>query len=287
MPYVEGESARGLRRETRLPVHEALRIAGQVADDLAYAHEQGVVHRDVKPENILLSGGPASTHGRMGHSQALVADFGIARAASLASGDQLTGTGLALGTAHYMSPEQVAGERTLDGRADVYALGCVLYEMLAGEPPFTGPTAQAIAARTMAELTPLVRRSARGTRRRSRRHRAALAKALADRFATATEFGDALAQAAAVPAPALGGALVGGAALAIVVLAVAGIGLFGATAGRATSSRPLPHRRPALHAQYHRYGAARLGRDLAFTRARSWTDWGASGWWTPTPYWRA
>src|ERR687885_423618 len=128
-------------RERQLSVEEALRIAVAVAGALDYAHRHGVLHRDLKPENILLQDG-----------EALVADFGIARAiARAADTDSLTGTGVTLGTPQYMSPEQAAGERELDARTDVYSLGCVLYEMLAGEPPFTGATAQAIIAKVMTE----------------------------------------------------------------------------------------------------------------------------------------
>ena len=147
MPYVQGESLRDhLRRERQLPIDEAVRITRDVAAALGYAHERGVVHRDIKPENILLSGG-----------QAVVADFGLARALSAAGAERLTETGLALGTPHYMSPEQASGDPHVDGRADIYALGCVLYEMLAGEPPYTGPTAQAIIAKRMVEPTPRIR----------------------------------------------------------------------------------------------------------------------------------
>ena len=142
MPYVEGESLRDrLNREKQLPVDEAVRIAREVADALAYAHERGVVHRDIKPENVMLAGG-----------HALVADFGIALAASRSDGGtRMTETGMSLGTPHYMAPEQAMGEREITPKADVYALGCVLYEMLTGEPPFTGPTPQAIVARVMTE----------------------------------------------------------------------------------------------------------------------------------------
>src|SRR6185312_9090303 len=141
MPYVEGESLRQrLVREKQLPLDDALQITSAVASALGYAHSHDVMHRDIKPENILLSGG-----------EAVVADFGIARAITAAGGDKLTTTGVAVGTPTYMSPEQAAGEARLDGRSDVYSLGCVLYEMLAGEPPFTGPTAQAIIARTLKE----------------------------------------------------------------------------------------------------------------------------------------
>ena len=140
MPYVEGESLRDrLNREKQLPIADAVRIATEAAGALDYAHRHGVVHRDIKPENILLHDG-----------RALVADFGIALAASSAGG-RMTETGMSLGTPTYMSPEQAMGERTLDARTDVYALGCVLYEMLTGEPPFSGPTAQSIVAKVMTE----------------------------------------------------------------------------------------------------------------------------------------
>src|SRR6201988_1429862 len=131
MPFVEGESLRArLNREKQLPVAEAVRIATEVASALDYAHRHGVVHRDIKPENILLHDG-----------QALVADFGIALAMTTAGGTRMTETGMSLGTPHYMSPEQAMGEREITARSDVYALGCVLYEILIGEPPFSGATA--------------------------------------------------------------------------------------------------------------------------------------------------
>ncbi len=134
MPYVEGESLRDrLTREKQLPLDDALQISREVADALSYAHSHGVIHRDVKPENILLESG-----------HAVVADFGIARAIDQAGGEKLTGTGIALGTPAYMSPEQAAGSHDLDGRSDLYSLGCVLYEMLAGQPPFTGPTVESL-----------------------------------------------------------------------------------------------------------------------------------------------
>ncbi len=182
MPYVDGETLRArLARERQLPVEEALRIARQVADALAYAHERGVIHRDIKPENILLQGG-----------HALVADFGIALAVEQA-GERMTQTGLSLGTPQYMAPEQAAGERSVDGRADVYALGAVTYEMLAGEPPFTGPTAQAIVARLMTERPPgIIARRGTVPPHVENAVLIALERLPADRFASAAEFSAAL-----------------------------------------------------------------------------------------------
>ena len=141
MPLVDGESLRDrLEREKLLSVDETIRIMQQVAGALDFAHRQGVIHRDIKPENILLLDG-----------EALVADFGIALALTSAGGGRLTGTGLSLGTVQYMSPEQATGERDLDARSDVYALGAVTYEMLAGEPPVTGPSQRAMIAKLMTE----------------------------------------------------------------------------------------------------------------------------------------
>jgi TolB-like protein/tRNA A-37 threonylcarbamoyl transferase component Bud32/Tfp pilus assembly protein PilF len=140
MPCAEGESLRDrLERERQLPLEDALQITREVADALAYAHGRGVIHRDIKPENILLESG-----------HAVVADFGIARALDAAGAGALTQTGMAVGTPAYMSPEQASGEKTLDGRSDLYALGCVLYEMLAGQPPFTGATAESIVYQQLA-----------------------------------------------------------------------------------------------------------------------------------------
>ena len=184
MPFVQGESLRGrLNREKQLPVEDAIRIAREVADALDYAHRQGVVHRDIKPENILLHDGRAQ-----------VADFGIALAVSSAGGGtRMTDTGMSLGTPHYMSPEQAMGEREISAKSDIYALGCVLYEMLVGEPPFTGPTAQAIIARVVTEEP----RSLKIQRRSIPPHveavtRKALEKLPADRFASAAQFAAAL-----------------------------------------------------------------------------------------------
>jgi len=141
MPYVRGETLRArLERDRQLPLADALRIAREVASALEHAHQQRIIHRDIKPENILLQDGAA-----------VVADFGIALAVQSAGGARMTQTGLSLGTPQYMSPEQAMGERTVDARSDVYALGAVTYEMLAGEPPFTGPSVQAIVARLIAE----------------------------------------------------------------------------------------------------------------------------------------
>jgi Tol biopolymer transport system component len=183
MPYVQGETLRDrLNREKQLPVPEAVRIAGEVAAALDYAHRHDVVHRDIKPENILLHDGSA-----------LVADFGIALAASKASGARMTETGMSLGTPHYMSPEQAMGEREITPRSDVYAVGAVLYEMLTGEPPFTGHTAQAVVARVLTESPrPLATQRHTIPRHIEAAVLTALEKLPADRFATAAEFAEAL-----------------------------------------------------------------------------------------------
>ena len=191
MPFVEGESLRDrLNREKQLPVADAVRIATEVAGALDYAHRKGIIHRDIKPENILLHDG-----------RALIADFGIALAASRSdSSSRLTETGMSLGTPHYMSPEQAMGERTLDGRADVYALGCVLYEMLTGEPPFSGPTAQAIVAKVMsAEPVPVEELRKTVPAHVAAAVHAALQKIPADRFATAADLAAALQDPARAP----------------------------------------------------------------------------------------
>ncbi len=183
MPYVEGESLRQrLAREKQLPVEDALLIARNVASALDYAHRHGVVHRDIKPENVMLHEG-----------EALVTDFGIAKAISAAGGANLTQTGVAVGTPTYMSPEQAAGDAEPDGRSDIYSLGCMLYEMLAGAPPFTGPTVQAVITRRFTEPAPLLR-AVRATVPEvvEQAVARALARVPADRFATAAQFAQAL-----------------------------------------------------------------------------------------------
>jgi eukaryotic-like serine/threonine-protein kinase len=183
MPFIEGESLRDrLRREKQLPVDDAVRIAREVADALDYAHRHGVIHRDIKPENILLHDG-----------RALVADFGIALAASKAGSTRMTETGMSLGTPQYMSPEQAMGEREITARSDVYALGAVLYEMLTGDPPFTGSTAQAIVARVLTEAPrPILPQRHTIPPHVEAAVLTALEKLPADRFATAAQFAEAL-----------------------------------------------------------------------------------------------
>ncbi len=190
MPYVEGESLRDkLDREKQLGIDDAIDIARSVAAALDYAHRKKIIHRDIKPENILLHDG-----------QALVADFGIALAVSAASGTRLTETGLSIGTPHYMSPEQAMGDRELDARSDVYSLGAMLYEMLTGDPPYQGSTAQAIVAKVITEKAPPVT----AVRDTVPPHVAAsihksLNKLPADRFASAAGFADALTRPGAIP----------------------------------------------------------------------------------------
>ena len=182
MPFAEGESLRQrLAREQQLPLDAALQITREVGSALQYAHEHGVVHRDIKPENIMLSGG-----------QAVVADFGIARALHAANADQLTLSGMVVGTPQYMSPEQ-AGGAAVDGRSDQYSLACTLYEMLIGQPPFTGPSSHAVIARHSLEPVPSLRvvrqtvpPAVEGAIMR------AMAKLPADRFASMQRFLDAL-----------------------------------------------------------------------------------------------
>jgi len=183
MPYMQGESLRDrLNREKQLSVGDAVKLAVEVADALNSAHKRGVVHRDIKPENILIEDG-----------HAVVADFGIARAIDAAGSEQLTETGLAVGTPFYMSPEQASGSRDLDGRSDIYALGCVLYEMLAGQPPFTGPTIESVVHQHLAvEVSPVTNLRPAVSAEIAETLTRALAKTPADRFATAREFADAL-----------------------------------------------------------------------------------------------
>src|SRR5438132_477221 len=184
MPYVEGESLRDrLTRERQLPVDDAVRIAREVADALGFAHSHDVIHRDIKPENILFEAG-----------HAVVSDFGIARAINAAGGDRLTETGLAVGTPSYMSPEQAAGSRELDGRSDLYSPACVMYEMLAGEPPFTGPTVESVVRQHLTVGAPPVTTVRPGTPPGvARALERALAKTPADRHPTAAAFAEALA----------------------------------------------------------------------------------------------
>jgi serine/threonine-protein kinase len=184
MPFVEGESLRDrLRRERQLPVEDAIRIGREAAQALQYAHDHGVVHRDIKPENLLLT--------RDGNT--LVADFGIARALGAAGEEKLTETGLAVGTPAYMSPEQAAGDRSLDARTDIYSLAAVLYETLAGEPPFTGATTQALMIKRLTEPAPSVRSTrANVPEAVDIAIRKALSPVAADRFASVADMARAL-----------------------------------------------------------------------------------------------
>ncbi len=221
MPVVEGESLRDrLAREKQLPVEDARRITREVADALAYAHGRGVIHRDLKPENVLLESG-----------HAVLADFGIARAVTAAGGESLTETGIIIGTPVYMSPEQAAGNKDLDGRSDQYSLGCVLYEMLAGQPPFTGPTVQSIVhqhltveARLITQIRPAVPADVSATLTRS------LAKAPADRFGSIGQLAEALGRSTATPPAAVPNrrriALAAAATGGILILAAVGLGTF-------------------------------------------------------------
>jgi serine/threonine-protein kinase len=228
MPYVEGESLRDrLARDRQLPIPDAVRITTEVSGALDYAHGRGIIHRDIKPENILLE-----------HGHAVLADFGIARAVDAAGTERLTETGLTIGTPTYMSPEQSAGEAVLDGRSDLYALGCVLYEMLAGEPPYSGPSAQAIIAKRFREPVPQVS-TVRETVPPSLE--AALTRVLAkspsDRFTTGEEFAHALASGDVTPPRERRprrGVLAGGAAALVLAALLVALLL------RARSVEPLP-----------------------------------------------
>jgi serine/threonine-protein kinase len=240
MPFVEGESLRDrLRRERQLPLEDALRIARQAAQALHYAHEHGVVHRDIKPENLLLTS----------DGNTLVADFGIARALG-AGDDSLTQTGMSVGTPAYMSPEQATGDRTLDARSDVYSLASVLFEMLAGEQPYTGPTMQAILMKRLSEPVPRVRS---GRPSVPEPVDAAISRALsvvpADRYATAALFAQALDQAVTSTS--------GSAAAATLPVTPVAVG-----AGASSASAPRPARR--------RLGAALAGAGLLVAAVVGW-----------------
>jgi Tol biopolymer transport system component len=236
MPFVSGESLRDrLKREKQLPVDDAIRIGREVADALQYAHDHGVIHRDIKPENILLQGG-----------HALVADFGIALAASKVGGNRMTETGMSLGTPQYMSPEQAMGERELDARTDIYALGCVMFEMLAGEPPFTGPSAQAIVAKVVTAPAPSVRSKRDSVPENvDDAIRVALQKIPADRFRSAADFAAALGSstfttgrvAAAAPSRAASSRLI--ATIGICALVAIGAFLLGKKLHGASGAPPL------------------------------------------------
>jgi serine/threonine-protein kinase len=218
MPYVEGESLRSrLTREKQLPVDDAVRIAREIADALAYSHERGVIHRDVKPANIMLEAG-----------HAVLADFGVAHAVAGAGDQRITRAGTSPGTPEYMSPEQAGGERELDGRSDQYALGCVLYEMLAGHPPFTGAQVEAVLHQQLtAEPRPVTQARpsvGRGTARVVQR---ALSKRPADRFKTTDEMAAALATVTTSARPVVTRlpwlTVIGAATLAVVGLVAVGL----------------------------------------------------------------
>ena len=183
MPFAEGASLRDrLARQPKFPIDEAIRIACDVASALHHAHRQGIVHRDIKPENVLISGG-----------EAVVMDFGIARAISVAGGEKLTQTGMTVGTPAYMSPEQCRGQRELDGRADLYSLACMLYEMLARRPPFVGATAQEVLARHTMDPVPRLKAARADVPDAIEKAIVrALAKKPEDRFADCGAFAEAL-----------------------------------------------------------------------------------------------
>src|SRR6266568_3266181 len=254
MPYVEGESLRDrLRRERQLPPDDARHIAREVADALSYAHSRHVIHRDVKPENILL-----------GTGHAVVTDFGIARAITAAGGERLTETGITVGTPEYMSPEQTAGEAELDGRADVYSLGCVLYEMLVGKPPFAGLSLQAVVHQHLVAQPPRVAairpEVPPGVERAVQR---ALAKSPGERFATAADFAAALAARDDRPPRNWPRVAQGVAVMVLAVVVVLGVRAAlarGPVKASASSIAVIPFA-PAVTDT----GLARLGRELAIT----------------------
>ncbi len=267
MPYVEGESLRQrLDREAQLSLAEVISLVTAVASALTYAHRHGVVHRDIKPENILLAAGDSKSSS----AHPLVADFGIARALDAAGTEKLTSTGLALGTPRYMSPEQAAAGGRIDGRSDIYALGCVAYEMLAGEPPFTGPNAQSILARHSVDPVPSLR-TVRSTVPLAVELAIAraLAKVPADRFPTADQFAAALASDRA-PAPPSSRRLVSRRAkllLGTATIAAAGLGVWILRPSSSPSVVPSAASIAVLPfvSSIGDTSLARLGRDLAIT----------------------
>jgi eukaryotic-like serine/threonine-protein kinase len=268
MPYIQGETIREkLNRETQFGIEEAVRIGREVADALDYAHRHGVIHRDIKPENILLHDG-----------RAMVMDFGIALAVSAAAGGRMTETGLSLGTPHYMSPEQATAEKEITPRSDIYSLASVLYEMLAGQPPHTGGTAQQVIMKIITEQAQPVRQLRKNV---PANVEAALAKALekvpADRFESAAKFSEALreqhfsrgAVAAAAPTSATTRssrtALLAGAALAIVGLAFGAWGMLRGRASEARSIVPLTLEPPNGRPDIARFAVSQDGARFAFS----------------------
>ena len=271
MPYVEDESLRRrLDREGQLPIAEMIAIVKAVASALIYAHQQGIVHRDIKPENILLTRNQSD-----GRVHPLVADFGIARALDQAGGEKLTETGLALGTPAYMSPEQASSDGRLDGRSDIYSLGCVAYEILAGSPPFTGPTGQAILARHAVDPVPPLHtvRSTVPEPMEAAIERA-LAKVPADRFSTADEFARALESESPVRLPRRRAAAFRWQTVApVLVLLAAAVGLGLRLFGNSGRSAVLPSASKMAVLPLLSLGAdtalVRLGKDLANTISAS------------------
>jgi serine/threonine protein kinase/tetratricopeptide (TPR) repeat protein len=247
MPYVEGESLRErLRREGQLPLDEAIRLTREVADALEYAHQHGVIHRDIKPENILLAGG----HAR-------VADFGVSQALEAAGAERLTETGLAVGTPAYMSPEQ-ASAGPVDGRSDQYSLACMLYEMLAGEPPYTGPSAQAIIAKRFSEPVPHIRTLRSVPPELDLAVTRALGRSPADRFGTTGEFASALESPQADRGGASRQRAIRRSRVAIVALSAAAIAGVGALAIRHNSDGSSAVERIAVFPFANRTGSASL-----------------------------
>ncbi len=277
MPHVEGESLRDrLVREKQLPITAAVGIATEVASALDYAHRKGVIHRDIKPENILLHEG-----------QALVADFGIALAATAAGGSRITETGMSLGTPHYMSPEQAMGEREITARSDVYALGCVVYEMLTGDPPFTGPSAQAIVARVLTEAPrPLIPQRHTIPGHIESAVLTALEKLPADRFPSATEFAQALASpgartvvAATMPVPRGSGARLAWSVSGGLLLLLLGGTAYHVAGGRPTPRPLVASLLPPAGCEYEELSSSNLvqlspdGRTLAFVATCTGDRW--------------